>query len=83
MQEHSLVSIAEELNYCRCHISRVKSRALKKLRKMLENTDESTSAKEMLAAHKKSSYKGGRGRRKVGENLAHADLLQEALQGMV
>ena len=35
VQDEPLVQIAKDLGYCRCHISRVKSRALSKLKDML------------------------------------------------
>lgn len=36
--DEPLVQIAKELDYCRCHISRVKSRALNKLSRLLKNS---------------------------------------------
>ena len=75
-----LVQVAKELGYCRCHVSRVKSNALVKLRGLLDKScyeefvnkkDKSASEKKMIVRKSsqakritKSSYKGGRGRRK-------------------
>lgn len=75
VKDQALVKVAEELNYCRCHISRVKSKALKKLEQTLNSDSTSDSSKVT-----KKSYKGGRGRRSDGDSLDNAELLQEILQ---
>lgn len=72
VNDEPLIEIATQLNYCRCHISRVKSRALVKLSKYLsEELGTDLADIEMIRLPKKSSnvkqianYKGGRGRRK-------------------
>lgn len=68
--DEQLVDIADELGYCRCHISRVKSRAVVMLRKMLRRYQETEmegmtsqgNGNDTTARSKK--YTGGRGRRK-------------------
>ncbi|MFN8390282.1 MAG: sigma-70 family RNA polymerase sigma factor [Bdellovibrionota bacterium] len=74
--DQPLIDIADELNYCRCHISRVKSRGLAKLQKHLRkavqpteqswDTGETRISPEARAAvdGAKKSYTGGRGRRR-------------------
>lgn len=74
VNDEQLVAVAEELNYCRCHISRVKSRALKKLKEGLQADSDNSQIKKR--------YKGGRGRRKDGDALDNAELLQEALESI-
>lgn len=70
VDDDPLNKIAKDLKYCRCHISRVKSRALKRLRQLLpEDLNESPISvrkfRNSLSSPKASSgYKGGRGRRK-------------------
>ena len=73
VNDEALIDIANTLNYCRCHISRVKSRALIKLSKHLsEELGKDIADLKHLRIPKKSevarafsaSYKGGRGRRK-------------------
>ena len=75
VNDEPLVNIAEDLNYCRCHISRVKSRALVRLARLLRNEDEQAMDDEQIIAMSKqadrqsktasASYTGGRGRRKI------------------
>jgi len=64
----SLIELAEVLNYCRCHLSRVKARAISKLKKSIQNSYHSDAyASNDLSSDMtlvSSSYKGGRGRRK-------------------
>lgn len=77
--DEPLVHIAEELEYCRCHISRVKSRALGRMGEILskavheekERTGISGTVADIelpnpstLEDRRKKSYTGGRGRRK-------------------
>lgn len=67
VHDEPLVNIAKGLGYCRCHISRVKSRALSKLGKLLREPSEVTGAQGVLVQRKAGStedYTGGRGRRK-------------------
>ncbi|HQH26008.1 MAG TPA: sigma-70 family RNA polymerase sigma factor [Oligoflexia bacterium] len=77
--DEPLIQIADELRYCRCHISRVKSRALLRLEKILKRSDidqalgfelkalkeafERSAVKSSKQTRRKS-YTGGRGRRK-------------------
>ncbi|MCC6932478.1 MAG: sigma-70 family RNA polymerase sigma factor [Deltaproteobacteria bacterium] len=83
VDDQSIKEIAKELHYCRCHISRVKSNAIKKLKRAigrssavaeLFNAPKLTNAKavninELKVAH----YSGGRGRRK--DERANIELL--------
>ena len=74
--DEPLVEIAESLNYCRCHISRVKSRALAKLEKLIrakrpDQIVELPMKAAVLAVEvtrvpnsRRNSYTGGRGRRR-------------------
>lgn len=76
--DQPLVQIAEELSYCRCHISRVKSRALSKLSKAmaacsvdsdgeineLELARKTKSTRRVASKRKTRNYTGGRGRRR-------------------
>ena len=74
--DQPLIEIAQELNYCRCHISRVKSRGLLKLQKYLRrsmsNADGSLDIPEAKISPEaraavdgaKRNYTGGRGRRR-------------------
>lgn len=59
----SLLDLAKELDYCRCHLSRVKTRAMRKLQSKVSTAYFSdvfaAEAGKKLAA----SYSGGRGRR--------------------
>ncbi len=65
IRDHSLKQIAEELQYCRCHISRVKSKALSTLSRLVPELFAGKSA-EVLSARvvMEKKYTGGRGRRK-------------------
>ena len=65
IQDQSLKRIAEELSYCRCHISRVKSKALKTLAKVLPAVLENDTA-DLAKLLEDKRYTGGRGRRKKG-----------------
>ena len=74
VNDEPLIDIANNLNYCRCHISRVKSRALIKLSKYLSDElgkdlkdidNIRLPKKASLAKAIATNYKGGRGRRKV------------------
>lgn len=78
VNDESLVDIASDLNYCRCHISRVKSRALAKLSKVLKSyhRERVTAAPEAElkdqisvevdrdGTNRLKTYTGGRGRRR-------------------
>jgi RNA polymerase sigma factor (sigma-70 family) len=71
----SLLDIASELDYCRCHLSRVKTRAMRKLRSKVGNTYFSDILEEIDNSAKKGSaqsYSGGRGRR--GASIKKAQL---------
>jgi len=80
IEEHSLNNIAKELGYCRCHISRVKHRALVKMGRILEPLEETPKEGSPLASQASGSlrepkrYTGGRGRRKKEERSAGMDL---------
>lgn len=67
-QGESLIELAEVLNYCRCHLSRVKARAISKLKKSIQNSYYSDAFVSSEVSSDipltSSSYKGGRGRRK-------------------
>lgn len=71
VNEESVVDIAQSLEYCRCHVSRVKNRALDKMQVLLaENTEFTQVRREEVIEHLKSAkdrYSGGRGRRKDGQ----------------
>ena len=73
--DEPLIDIAEDLKYCRCHISRVKSRGLAKLEHQLrhklypethkEEPQPIAATREMKPSRYRSKYfTGGRGRRK-------------------
>lgn len=68
IMDEPLKKIADDLNYCRCHISRVKSRALKTLKEFVPLIlDDELTKKDLLRAKETvlaKKYTGGRGRRK-------------------
>ena len=72
VNDQPLVDIAKNLSYCRCHISRVKSKALKKLStylqqalgKDIEDIDNIKMPTKKINKRALGAYKGGRGRRK-------------------
>jgi len=80
VNDQPLIDIAHELNYCRCHISRVKSRGLAKLQRYLktsmkaEEGVEREALSELPPASDNSprSYTGGRGRRRMQASLKKA-----------
>ena len=90
--DEPLVDIARELKYCRCHISRVKSRALAKVAKVLKaklkNPEQDPAEPEqeqeldehtlrrLLAAQRKG-YTGGRGRRKTRDGHRKSGTVQK------
>lgn len=72
--DQSLIDIADELGYCRCHISRVKSRSLAFLHKQLRQlvpgmvayiSDPENSEPAAEPETERTRYTGGRGRRKT------------------
>ncbi len=72
-EDESVVDIAKSLGYCRCHISRVKSKALSTLSEKLEVLNPEASDDELLSSqplNRKRNYRGVRGRRKTGEPMA-------------
>ncbi len=81
-REESLVDIARELGYSRCHISRVKKRALERLESFLGMTAESTAAKEpqtlILAA--RNAAKARKTSRRRGRKAAHRSVSVEETQ---
>jgi len=71
VDDESLTSIADDLGYCRCHLSRVKTKALKTLAEILtpvaadgEVKPLTTTSEAAKAAARKKNYTGGRGRRR-------------------
>lgn len=76
-EDESVVDIAKNLGYCRCHISRVKSKALSSLTEKLSSLspdspleDEILSERDALSAARRKYYRGVRGRRKTSESIA-------------
>ena len=76
-EDESVVDIAKNLGYCRCHISRVKSKALSSLTEKLSSLspdfpleDEPLSERDSLLAARRKYYRGVRGRRKTSESIA-------------
>jgi len=64
----SLNDLANSLKYCRCHLSRVKGRAIAKLKKGM-NVASAVVVQKKAVEHKilvSGDYRGGRGRRKNG-----------------
>lgn len=88
--DQPLVEVAESLGYCRCHISRVKSSALRQLRQILKESSFSPLAidgPQRIQADRRIrdrylserlSYTGGRGRRK--ESDISAPVLEKILR---
>ncbi len=77
VNEDSLVNIARDLDYCRCHISRVKTSAIKKLGDHLLTveayaTESFLKVKKATRKKAKTKYTGGRGRRKTTHMSDHA-----------
>jgi RNA polymerase sigma factor (sigma-70 family) len=90
--DEPLVAIAKELKYCRCHISRVKSRALSKLSQLLSDEDvlkeryedsgielEKIQLPNAKSSRKKVGYTGGRGRRKRKAEKKRSTILEQLL----
>lgn len=68
VEDTSLMAIADELGYCRCHLSRVKNKALLTLKKILAPLGPEGIQRlhtERLNLPSRSEYSGGRGRRRV------------------
>ena len=69
VNDESLSDISKQLSYCRCHISRVKSRGLKKLRALIspyfESKDHEREDSSLAESVTVKRYKGGRGRRRA------------------
>ncbi len=63
INEESLLDLSKELNYCRCHLSRVKTKALKKLRLLLNTYFAPDISSKKNADSVRMAYSGGRGRR--------------------
>lgn len=83
IDEEPLKDIAGELDYCRCHISRVKSRAVKKMKNFIAaQADEQIEAEVLAtrAAIDRKLYTGGRGRRKHQKELSKRDKLNTRLK---
>ncbi|MDD2942655.1 MAG: sigma-70 family RNA polymerase sigma factor [bacterium] len=64
VEEEPLTAIAENLGYSRCHISRVKSKALARLGNVLQGAFNVKNGGDEGGAAAGGRYKGGRGRRK-------------------
>lgn len=62
-ENKSLSDIAEELNYCRCHISRVKKSALQNMKSAAGVESSSDFGSAPIGELGKNKYRGGRGRR--------------------
>lgn len=89
--DEPLNQIAEELGYCRCHISRVKSRALATLsrrlvqlvpdfgREMLQMAESAEKAKNQ-SANVGRNYTGGRGRRRGLQTSGSAEVMMSFLK---
>lgn len=84
IRDHSLKQIADELQYCRCHISRVKSKALSTLGRLVPELFAGKSA-EMLSARvvMDKKYTGGRGRRKDAAQLPASSRVNKTNQSGV
>ena len=92
--DEPLIEIADELHYCRCHISRVKSRALGKMGELLsqavQEERERTGLEGTLSdielpnpttveGRRKKNYTGGRGRRKQKKKKKKSEALEKIL----
>ncbi|MBL7662779.1 sigma-70 family RNA polymerase sigma factor [bacterium] len=67
VDDQNIVDIANELGYCRCHISRVKNKAIRSLSKTVGVITKPLGLGSAALAKKneaRSKYTGGRGRRK-------------------
>lgn len=92
VNDEPLIEIADELNYCRCHISRVKSRALDKLGRLLSEyttapdgtIDELRLAREeeQEGLRQVRNYTGGRGRRKAHVVKQRSEALKKVMAQM-
>lgn len=73
-EDESVVDIAKSLGYCRCHISRVKSKALEALSDNLQilNPNEEGNSRQSQLSRKRLLYRGVRGRRKPSVDRAAA-----------
>ena len=60
-EDTPITQVAKDLGYCRCHLSRVKNNAIKKLNKVMEGIKEQSKPAKALNI----KYSGGRGRRKT------------------
>jgi RNA polymerase sigma factor (sigma-70 family) len=77
VNDQTVADIAKDLGYCRCHVSRVKSKALATLQKRLSHLSPETAEREdsddmprLSSLIKKGSYRGGRGRRRIQKDEA-------------
>lgn len=90
--DEPLITIAKELKYCRCHVSRVKSRALSKLHKLLAGNVKvyydyltSTSGAELaekrmaIVRKRRKPYTGGRGRRRTKVSFSRGEQVRKVL----
>lgn len=84
VNDETLIDIAKDLEYCRCHISRVKSRAIKKMREFLGAKEFSSPelGEVMLKQEraKRKDYSGGRGRRKANREKSDLQALYSLLK---
>lgn len=94
--EEALIDIADNLGYCRCHISRVKSRAMAKLSKVvgeLMGKDAPRKAPAVAApevgeanarslrGNARAGYTGGRGRRKSHKPVQQSQSFKRLVGG--
>lgn len=91
VDDQALNIVASELGYCRCHISRVKSRAIIKLQRVVAK---SPALREMFLQQRESaaatngsntphaaSYSGGRGRRDLAQVVKRATVVAKIING--
>lgn len=66
INDEQINSLAKELGYCRCHLSRVKTQAIEIIKNSLAmmNEEGEDSTNKLLNSLKPTVYRGGRGRRK-------------------
>lgn len=96
--DEPLIKIAHELNYCRCHISRVKSRAMARVAKILKTSSGQQLSDEgfteircrngrlsitRVNEARCKNYTGGRGRRKSKKTAVKAAMLEKIRQAAI
>ena len=93
VDDQPLKVIANDLGYCRCHISRVKSRAMSKLQSVVSKSvvltefiaSQSAQLKlrEYIQESHRFCYTGGRGRRRLAEDKRKAATVESKLKLVV